>query len=71
MAKLTQNDRDVRDARKVKSRVLNLLRLTESALSGDVGMCLTREDNNDLEAAKKSFENLLGRYRTVELPKKA
>ena len=59
MAKLTRNDRDVRDAKIVKGRILNLDKLVSSLLN--MGL-VSYEDLDDLQEVQNLLQKIIKRY---------
>jgi hypothetical protein len=66
MAKLTQHDRDLKDSRKVKTRVLNLKKMTTSIVEKDY-LILTRQDNSDLQEINKILDTMISRYEAMHI----
>ena len=71
MAKPTQHDKDLRDSRILKGRLLNLQKLTNALLENDpLAMLLTKQDAADLSEVKQVFNRMLGRLNGVSMPEK-
>lgn len=69
MAKLTSHDRDLRDARRLKGRLLNIKRLV-TVLRDDLYDTQTQKDTADLYDIDQTLDRMLGRLSDVSMPTK-